>query len=190
MMTATEIIDLLNLKPLPFEGGFFRQTYESNLPIPESILPERYDGDRKGCTAIYYLLTAEKECFSALHKLTTDEIWHFYCGYPVEMLLLSKNGTGETVILGTDILNGQAVQKMVPNNTWHGARLLNHKKEKGGHNPPELSHVSVGEPFALMGTTMAPGFTIEDYTHGNREELLAEYPAYADQILRLTRGNQ
>lgn len=186
-MTATEIIDLLKLKPLPFEGGFYRQTYESSLTLPESILPDRYSGDRKGGTAIYYLLTAENDCFSALHKLATDEIWHFYVGRPVEMVLLNENGTGETIILGTDILSGQTVQKIVPNNTWHGARLLYHKKKKGADYPPGHSQVSVSDPFALMGTTMAPGFTIEDYTHGNRKELLAEYPAFAEQIIQLTR---
>ena len=32
-------------------------------------------------TAIYFLLTAES--FSAMHKLASDEIYHFYVGDPV-----------------------------------------------------------------------------------------------------------
>jgi predicted cupin superfamily sugar epimerase len=88
----------------------------------------------------------------------------------VELLMLHPDGSGEPVILGHDLLGGHRVQHVVPRGAWQGSRLL-----QGGR-------------FALMGTTMAPGFDELDYTGGARDDLIARYPAQADRILRLTRG--
>ena len=79
MLKAKEIILKLGLKPLPKEGGFYRETYRSEEKIPEQGLPARYSSAKSFCTAIYYLLTPET-C-SALHRLSSDEIFHFYLGY-------------------------------------------------------------------------------------------------------------
>lgn len=171
-MDGERIIKALNLKPLPFEGGYYRQTYESRETVPVRVLADRYGEDKSCGTAIYYLLTSEPGCFSAMHKLLTDEVWHFYGGDPVELLLLYQDGSGETRLLGSDILGGHTVQTVVPAGTWHGARLL-----EGGR-------------FALMGTTMAPGFTINDYTHGKREELIPRFPDFEEQIVQLTRTSE
>lgn len=42
--------------------------------------------------------------------------------------------------------------------------------------------------FALLGTTMAPGFDPADYEHGDREELIRAFPEARDLITALTRG--
>ena len=75
-MNAQDIIDLLNLTPLPAEGGHFVQTYKSPEEIPQYALPQRYQSDMSLGTAIYALFTESD--FSAMHKLNTDEIYHFY----------------------------------------------------------------------------------------------------------------
>jgi predicted cupin superfamily sugar epimerase len=164
MSTAQELIEYLKLQPHPKEGGFFRETYRS--PDLLTALPGRYPSTRCAGTAIYYLLTPTT--FSALHVLRSDEVFHFYLGSPVRMLQLHPDGRGEEVVLGPDVLAGQLPQVIVPHGVWQGSYL-----EQGGD-------------FALLGCTVAPGFDYVDYVHGDRHELTARYPAYREQIARLT----
>lgn len=173
-MNARQLIDHLKLEPLPVEGGYFRQTYRAAETLAASALNSRYSVNKPVGTAIYYLLTAEPDSFSALHRLPTDEIYHFYLGDPVELLLLYPAGSSEHVLLGPDVLAGQQVQFVVPRDVWQGSRL-----RAGG---PEASG------WALLGVTMAPGYTPDDYVGGEREELIRRYPDEAELITALTRA--
>jgi predicted cupin superfamily sugar epimerase len=168
-LTAARIIELLGLEPLPHEGGLFRQTYRAAENIPAQALPPRYGAPRRFATAIYYLLTDDPDSFSALHRLKTDEIYHFYLGGPAEMLLLHPGGGAARIVLGPDLAAGQQVQFVVPAGVWQGSRL-----RPGGR-------------YALLGTTMAPGYEQEDFELGDRESLLSEYPNQAELIRSLTR---
>jgi len=168
MLTADKIIALLNLKPHP-EGGYFVETYRSSETLSEKALPSRYQGIRSFGTAIYYLLAPET--FSAMHQLQSDEIFHFYLGDPVEMLQLWPDGSAKILILGSDILNGMQPQVVVPRGVWQGARLL-----KNGN-------------FALLGTTVSPGFEFMDYESGKRDELIKSFPQFQELIIALTRAN-
>ena len=168
-VTAEQIIRHLGLQPLPGEGGMFRQSYVAAEQIPHDALPSRYTQGKPLCTAIYYLLTSAPDSFSALHRLPTDEIYHFYGGDPVDMLLLYPDGHGEYVRLGPEFMSGQRVQFVAPRDVWQGSRL------------------APGGRWALMGTTMAPGYTDSDYIGGRRTELAARYPQLAEEIERLTR---
>jgi len=98
--TAAQLIERFGLQPLTFEGGHFRQTYVAEESVAAEALPKRYGAPRTLGTAIYYLLTSEPDSFSALHRLETDEIYHFYLGDPVEMLLLHPDRHGERIVLG------------------------------------------------------------------------------------------
>jgi predicted cupin superfamily sugar epimerase len=169
-MKPKELVEHLGLVPLPGEGGLFRQTYLAGYTVPQACLPGRYSSDKPLATAIYYLLTSEPDSFSALHRLPTDEVYHFYLGDPVEMLMLFPDGRSKRVILGQNILDGQKVQHVVPKDVWQGSRVI------------------AGGRFALMGTTMAPGFTKSDYEGGRAAELCARYPEQAGLIRRLTRS--
>src|SRR5574344_1636946 len=131
---AERLIEQLNLKPLTVEGGYYRETYRSSECIEKTGLPDRYTGPRSYSTAIYYLLTPET-C-STLHRLPSDEVFHFYQGDPVEMLQLNEDGTGTVLSLGCDIENGLLPQVVVPKDTWQGARLKD------------------GGSYALFGTTV------------------------------------
>jgi uncharacterized protein len=168
-LTAEQVIELLGLAPLPVEGGFFRQTYRSDETITGGALPARYGRPKTLGTAIYYLLTSDPDSFSALHRLPTEEVYHFYLGDPVEMLLLHPDRRSERVLLGHDIAGAQRVQQVVPRAVWQGSRLVD------------------GGRFALMGTTMAPGYDDRDYEGGERDALTRDYPAEAERIARLTR---
>jgi uncharacterized protein len=167
MLTPKQIKDLLKLQPLPVEGGYFFETYRSEFPLAQQSLPSPYAGERALATAIYYMLTPDS--FSAMHRLKGDEVYHFYLGDPVEMLLLKPDGSAEAVLLGQDIAAGMRLQYAVPAGTWQGSRLV-----PGGR-------------YALMGTTMAPGFDSRDYEPGKRDCLSAQYPSYAPLIGFLTR---
>lgn len=170
MVTAEDIIRMLHLEPLDREGGMFLQTYKSAELIEGAALPERYTRlPRSFCTAIYYLLTDETDSFSAMHQLPTDEIYHFYLGDPVEMLLLLPEGQSRKVVLGHDILHGQRVQFVAPEGAWQGSHLLS------------------GGKFALLGTTMAPGYEDSDFSIGKRNILTGMYPRETELIRSLTR---
>jgi predicted cupin superfamily sugar epimerase len=167
MLTAKQVQELLKLRPLPVEGGYFQETYRSKCTLAQQSLPVGYAGERAISTAIYYMLTPDT--FSAIHRLKGDEVYHFYLGDPVEMLLLKPDGTGEAVLLGQDIASGMRLQHVVPGGVWQGSRLA-----PGGN-------------FALMGATMSPGFDLADFERGKRDELSARYPAYAALVAMLTR---
>jgi len=168
MAAAEDLISLLNLEPLSVEGGFYAETYRSNEKIPDGALPARYHGSRPFGTAIYYLLTPET--VSTMHRLPSDEVFHFYLGDPVQMLQLHPDGSGKVIVLGPDLLAGMRPQVVVPRGVWQGARLVH------------------GGRFALMGTTVAPGFDCADYEAGPRADLIEKYPDFAQMIMSLTRG--
>lgn len=168
-LTAQQIIDFLKLEALPVEGGLFRQNWRSSEIIPASALPERYIGEKPFGTAIYALLTDDADSFSAMHKLPTDEVYHFYLGDPIEMLQLHPDGSSKRTILGQDLLNGQQLQYVARRDIWQGFRLV------------------PGGAWGLIGTTMAPGFTVTDFILGERHALLDSYPAERELIYTLTR---
>lgn len=166
-LTAAELKTLLHLEPHPREGGWFRQTWKAGETIPRRDLPARYCGPRSAGTAIYYLL--EPTSFSEMHKLASDEVFHFYYGDPVEMLQLWPDGTGKRVVLGQNIANEQMLQTVVPQGVWQGTRLI------------------PGGQVALLGCSVSPGFDYADYASGQRDELTRAWPAWADMVRNLTR---
>lgn len=160
-MTAAEVIALLHLVSLPGEGGYYRETYRSGHNGDFA----GYVGPRAAGTAIYYLLTPDQH--SRLHLLPGDEVYHFYLGDPVELLLLHGDGRGEVIVLGPDLRAGQVVQALVPGGTWQGSRLR------------------PGGAWALLGTTMSPGFEFADFCAGDVTALARTYRKFAEMIVAL-----
>jgi len=159
-MDAIGVITKLNLIPLPNEGGFYRQTYQS-----EEMINVR--GGRHLASAIYYLVTPEE--FSLLHRLSQDETFHFYLGDPVSMIQISENGSLIEFTLGNHIEAGEVPQVVVPKRTWQGTKLRN------------------GGKWSLLGTTVSPGFEFEDMEMGDRYRLMEEFPEHRTKILEFTR---
>lgn len=165
-MDAARVIEILGLEPLRGEGGYFHETYRSRGIIPRTALSDGYSGERPFSTAIYFLVTPES--FSALHRVPGEEIFHFYLGDPVSMFRLYPDGEGEIIVLGNDIEEGHRPQCVVPGGVWQGLRLVGKGK------------------FALLGTTMSPGFEFEDFERGERDALLKMFPGHEKQIRRFT----
>lgn len=165
MLSADDVIRMLNLQPHPVEGGFFVETYRSAASLPASALP-RHGKDRSVGTAIYFLL--RPGTVSEMHRLPGDEIFHLYLGGPMRMLQLLPEGTSKHLTLGTDFAAGERPQIVVPGGAWQGSELLE------------------GAPFVLLGATMAPGFDYADYVTGQRAELSAMWPHESEMIERLT----
>jgi len=161
-LTPSEIKTLLQLAPHPVEGGWFRQTYKSAAAV------ETAAGTRAVGTAIYYLL--EPGTFSEMHVLTSDEVFHFYLGDPVEMLQLHPDGRSALFTLGPDLSKGQHLQLTVPAGVWQGTRLL------------------PGGKVALLGCTVTPGFDFADYTGASYAELAEKWPTESERIRALTRS--
>ena len=164
-MTAEEIKAHLKLEPHPVEGGSFRRIYTAS---------ETVEVDRSGTkasramgSAIYYLL--EPGTFSEMHRLASDELFHFYLGDPVEMLQLWPDGHTALLTLGPDLASGQHVQTLVPAGIWQGTRLIGNGK------------------VALLGCTVVPAFDFADYISGSYAELAEKWPVEAERIRALTR---
>lgn len=163
--TARDIISSLGLARHP-EGGWFRETYRAAEMIPAAALPDRYDGDRSFCTSIYFLL--EKGDVSALHRIRSDELWHFHAGGSLTIHLFSRDGAYGVQRLGGDPAAGESFQAVVPAGCWFGAEVT-------------------GEgDFSLVGCTVAPGFDFADFEMADRDSFLLQFPSHADLVRRLT----
>jgi len=165
-LTAGDVIRHFDLRPLPVEGGYYRVTYTGDLRLPASVLPASIRAARPAKSVIYYLLTADTQ--SRLHRLETDEMWHFYMGDWVDLYVFGTEDDYANIQLGHDLLEGQTVQAVVPAHSWFGARL-----QSGGR-------------WALMACSLAPAYSDEDFSLPDDEEfasLLARFPAQ-EQILR------
>jgi uncharacterized protein len=166
MQTAEYWIGALRMIRHP-EGGWFAETYRSPDLLPAEAFGGRYGSVRPCSTAIYFLLKGSE--FSALHRLRSDEMWHFHAGSGARVVMLSADGVVTERGIGPDPAAGQAFQVMVPAGTWFGATVDDQAS------------------YTLVGCTVAPGFSYEDFELGARDALLAAYPQHRALIERLTR---
>lgn len=166
MNTVEQIIKQLNLSPHP-EGGYYKETYRSTGQIDKPSLPEVYGSERNYCTGIYFLLTSDT--FSAFHKINQDEMWHFYQGTTIELHIISESGVHTKHLIGTNFDRGEVPQLVVPGNHWFAAKVI----EK--------------DSFALVGCTVSPGFSFEDFVLPTRTELLQLFPQHVDVITEFSR---
>ncbi len=138
---TVELIDRLQLQPHP-EGGFYRETWRSDLCLPQSILPKEYAGYRAAGTAILFMLPTGH--FSRWHRVRSAELWFHQAGDPLELVIAETlTETPQTIInLGRDC----AFQAIVPPNQWQKAKPIH---EKAG--------------YALVACVVVPGFDFADF---------------------------
>lgn len=162
---ALRWIKKLGLEPHP-EGGYYRETYRAEGVIPEKVLRPQFSGSRSFSTAIYFLLS-DSQC-SKLHRIRSDEIWHFYAGTALVLSLINSKGKLQQINLGFNPDGSEVPQAVIPAGCWFGAKLA---------NPGS---------YALVGCTVAPGFDFREFELGDRFVLLDQYPKLASLIEELT----
>jgi hypothetical protein len=145
----------LNLSKHP-EGGYFKEVYKSTETIPQSALPNRYNGDRYFATSIYYLIKSDQ--ISKLHQLKSDETWVFIDGSPINLHLFKINNEYKRLVLGRDMEDNQIPQFTVPKFTHFGASLKNK------------------DDYSLVACIVAPGFDFSDFKFSDRDVLLKQFP--------------
>lgn len=153
-------ITQLDLQAHP-EGGYYRRSYTASSMLSSESFPT----PRPVASAIYYLLPATQH--SCLHRIRSDELWHFYAGGRLTIYVITPEGELQHLKLGLDISQGECPQQLVPAGYWFGAE------------------VTQGE-FVLAGCTVAPAFDFADFDLGKTEELLATYPQHVAVIQRLS----
>jgi predicted cupin superfamily sugar epimerase len=163
-MNAEQIIDRLQLTAHP-EGGYFRETYRSDLFLDEKSLLE-YTNGRNLKTAIYFLLKSGQK--SAFHRLRSDEFWYFHQGSPLEVYIIHPDGRLEEVSLGNDFTLNQTPQLLLPAGTWFAARCVEEQS------------------FTLISCSVAPGFDFTDFELADREKLSKQFPQHSTMITELT----
>lgn len=147
------LIERYGMSPLPVEGTLFAETYRSEAMAP---------GGGPAGTAGVGLFCEDPPSRSLFHRLAFDEVWHFYAGDPLRLVLLHPDGSDDEVILG----GGETVQHVIPAGVWQAGELV------------------PGGAWALYGCTMAPGFTPSCFEGGSVERLLETHPARAADIER------
>jgi predicted cupin superfamily sugar epimerase/mannose-6-phosphate isomerase-like protein (cupin superfamily) len=168
--TAGLLVAHYGMHPVPQEGAWFSLTYSSEDQIDGAALPPRYAGRVHAAgNAIVAVVTPRD--FSAMHRLQSDEVWHFYGGSPLDMLLLYPDGRGRRITLGSNVLAGEWVQFTVPHGVWQGSA------PRGA---------SAGT-YSFVGTQLSPAFDPADFEMGYRDELQRQYPEFSKDILGLTR---
>lgn len=165
MQTAKDYIHKLELTA-HVEGGYYKETYRSNLILPRHALSPKFNGDRVASTHIYFLLEFG-QC-SKFHRIASEEHWHFYAGSCLEVVEITTQNQLIIHKLGNRIDKGETFHVVIAAGSWFGSRCL------------------VPNGFSLVGCTVAPGFDFNDFEMGNRNDLLAQFPEFQDQILELT----
>jgi uncharacterized protein len=130
-LSAGQIIAMLGLQPHP-EGGHFRETFRDNAT----------DGNGRAASTLIYFLLALGE-HSAWHRVDAVEIWHYYAGAPLQLLISNDGKTTQAIQLGAQLASGERPQAVVPAHAWQAAK-------------------STGA-WTLVGCTVAPGFSFDGF---------------------------
>ncbi len=149
------------------EGGYYKEVYRSAEFVHKKNLPDRYSSFRSFSTSIYFLLESHE--FSAFHRLKSDEIWHFYEGSAITILVISPKGEFSKLALGRNPDENEIYQALIPKGYWFAA------------------HVNAPESYSLVGCTVSPGFDFEDFELGKRDELIKKFPRHNELINTFTR---
>jgi uncharacterized protein len=161
MMRSDEVAGLLGLERHA-TCGFVRVTFVTKQSIARGGLPEPFADERPLGSALYFLVTPDAPV--QLHRIRNDQLYHYYMGDPLELLLLHPGGTAERVIVGPDLRRGQHVQVPIPGNTFHAARVIGARR------------------WFLGASTEWPGVVPADVETGDVERLALEYPAIAAEL--------
>jgi hypothetical protein len=167
---AGKLIEHYHMQKVPQEGCWFSLSYSSDDRLEGDSLPGRYAGRAHPAGSAIVAVETSRD-FSAMHRLQSDEVWHFYAGSPIDMLLLYPDGHGQKITLGPNVLAGQLRQFTVPRGVWQGSAPRTHAPAA----------------YSFFADQLSPGFDNADFEIGYRDALQRQYPAFARDIEHLTR---
>ena len=129
--SSSEIINKFKLKPHP-EGGWFREIIRG-----ENYVTRKDGQKRNNITSIYYLLCKSER--SKWHRLnSSDEIWIYLQGAPLNLYFLDDKKALKNIRL-----DSKNPIEMIPSGYWQAAK-------------------SSGE-FTLASCCVGPGFDFKDF---------------------------
>lgn len=160
-----EIIERLQLQPHR-EGGYFRETYRSDILLSARNLPETFGGRRTLATSIIFFLP--QGAFSIFHRLKQDEIWNFHAGSPISIHAIAPNGTYKYIELGDGIKDKGVPQVIIPAGTFFAAEAT--------------------QGYGLLGCIAAPGFDYADLDMPASSQLIKLFPQHETLIKKFTRS--
>lgn len=149
------------------EGGFASLFYEDPGNIKKDSLPSAFDSSRPYFNGIYFLVPQGIK--TLLHQLPINEIWHFCLGAPLEIYEINPKGQLTKTILGPDIRKGHKLVHIVEKGNWFGTHSLG--------------------LYTLATCTTSPGFRLQDFRKGNRDELTTIFPQLTDLIIEFTHSD-
>ena len=174
---ASYWIKKLQLSKHP-EGGFYKETYRADITVDHQEQTKKTrqvklskNKHRSISSTIYYLLKGKQ--VSLFHKLNcAEEMWHFYTGSSMTIYLIQET-TMELLALklGNNSESGEMFQILVKRGSWFGAVV----------NDPSS--------YSLVGCTVCPAFTFEDFELANRKTLIRMCPKHKAIIKKLTRSH-
>jgi len=165
MQDYRTIIERLNLLPHP-EGGYYRRHWQSDIEAEAKdsqgriIHPIRSIG-----SSILYLLPSHE--VSAWHRVSCDEMWHFYAGSSLRILTLSSNNELGEFVLGNRLELSEMPQIIIPRSTWFCAEVMN------------------ADSYTFCGCTLWPSFSYADFDLADREMLIQSFPHHRTVIERI-----
>jgi predicted cupin superfamily sugar epimerase len=166
-LTAKEIRALLKLEPHA-TCGFVRITFVSEKRIAPGGLPPPFAQGRPTGSALYFMVMPDAPV--RLHRIRNDQLYHYYLGDPIEVLMLHADGTTERVVVGPDLRAGQCVQLLIPGNTFHTARVIGRRR------------------WFLGASTEWPGVEPADVEIGDVDLLAEKYPDAVDDLRAFQQG--
>ena len=166
-LTADEVRRLLNLQPHA-TCGFVRVTFISEKRVAPGGLPPPFAEGRPVGSALYFMVTPDRPV--RLHRIRNDQLYHYYLGDPIEVLMLHADGTSKRVIVGPDLRGEQRVQLLIPGNTFHTARVIGRRR------------------WFLGASTECPGVEPADVEMGDINALAAKYPDVAEDLRAFQQG--
>src|SRR5271156_1496793 len=116
-LTADQIRKLLELEPNA-TCGFVKLTFISTQALAAGTLPAPFAQARPVGSALYFMVTPQAPV--RLHRIKNDQLYHYYLGDPIELLLLHADGKSERIVVGPDIAAGpRAAVLFSPQNLLH-----------------------------------------------------------------------
>ena len=160
-MSFEDVRRLLDLTPNA-TCGFVRITFVSKHKIAAGGMAAPFADGRPAGSALYLMLTPQEPV--KLHRIRNDQLYHYYLGDPIEVLMMLEDGSTELHVVGPDLRLGHKVQLLIPGGTFHTARVVGERR------------------WFLGASTEWPGVEPADVELGNADALAAKYPKVAAQI--------